>query len=212
MRHDPAVTEPFDQTQMWNERYREPGFQFGTEPSLFIAAHVGLLTSGSEVLCVGDGEGRNGVFLAEHGMRVSSFDVSEVAVAKAAGLAAARGVSVDRHVTSIHDWGWVPDRFDAVVAIFIQFMGPGPRAEAFARMLRTLRPGGLLMLHGYTPQQIALGTGGPPVAENMYTPELLAEAFAGQEILELVAYEAELAEGPRHHGRSALIDCVIRKR
>ena len=71
--------------------------------------------------------------------------------------------------------------------------------------------GGILVLQGYTPKQLEYRTGGPPIASHMYTPELLRESFAGMEILELREYEAELAEGNGHKGRSALVGLVARK-
>jgi SAM-dependent methyltransferase len=201
-----------DDPGRWDHRYDAPGYLFGTDPAAFVRAHVGLLAPGSHVLAVADGEGRNSVFLAEHGMEVTAFDGSAVAVAKARSLAQERGVDVDFHVSGVDAWEWTPGRFDAVAAVFIQFAAPAARARLFDAMIATLAPGGRLLLHGYTPAQIAYGTGGPPDAENMYTVALLAEAFAGHEIVELVEYEADLDEGPAHRGRSALIDCVVRRR
>lgn len=98
-----------------------------------------------------------------------------------------------------------------VLGVFIQFAAPPLRAEIFAGMHAALRPGGLVMLHGYTPEQLAHGTGGPRAVENLYTPDLLTAAFADLEILYLNAYEAEISEGAGHKGRSALIDLVARK-
>jgi hypothetical protein len=98
-----------------------------------------------------------------------------------------------------------------VVAIFIQFAGPDDRARLFALMKDALKPGGILMLHGYRPKQIEYGTGGPPHAENMYTEELLREAFSDMDILHLESYDREIQEGEGHAGLSALIDLVARK-
>ena len=81
----------------------------------------------------------------------------------------------------------------------------------FERIVRSLVPGGLLLLQGYTPKQLEYRTGGPPHEENLYTAAMLREAFAGLEIMELREYEAELAEGSQHRGRSALVDLVARK-
>ncbi len=201
-----------DEAQAWNTRFAQPGFFFGTAPNAFLTRTIDLLAPGQSVLAVADGEGRNGVFLAERGMSVTSFDISDVAVGKAAALAAGRGVALDAHLASIDAWEWQPERFDAVVAIFIQFAPPDVRAQVFAGMLRTLRVGGLLLLQGYTPRQLEYRTGGPPFEENLYTEQMLRQAFADHDILSLLEHDAHVAEGSGHHGMSALIDCVVRTR
>jgi hypothetical protein len=109
-------------------------------------------------------------------------------------------------------WDWPVDAFDAVVAIFFQFAGPGLRSRIFRSIEASLKPGGLLLIEGYRPEQLAYKTGGPPNAENMYTEALLREAFAGMEILSLRAYDAAIEEGTAHKGMSALIDMIARKR
>lgn len=196
---------------MWDERYAAPGYLFGTAPSVFLEEQKACLRPGDTALAVADGEGRNSVFLAEHGLRVTAMDASAVAVAKARTLAAERGVTVDFNVANILDWSWTPDSYDLVVGIFIQFSPPGERDAVFSGMKQTLKPGGLLLLHGYRPEQLAYGTGGPPHSENMYTETLLREAFRDMEILRLSAYDRVVEEGCAHRGMSALIDLVARK-
>ena len=196
---------------MWNERFSKAGYLFGTEPAQFLLEHQGYLTAGAKTLAVADGEGRNSVYMAGLGLDVVAMDGSYIAIEKARALAMARGVTVEFNEADIAHWDWTEDQYDLVVAVFIQFVGPAMRDEIFAGMKRTLKPGGVIMLHGYTPEQIELGTGGPPHAENMYTVEILEEAFADFEILELNAYERHVDEGKGHSGTSALIDLVARK-
>ncbi len=196
---------------MWNERYSKAGYLFGTEPAQFLLDHQAYLTAGAKALAVADGEGRNSVYMAEQGLDVVAMDGSHIAVAKARALAMARGVDVAFHEADIARWDWTKGQYDLVVAVFIQFVGPTQRDQIFAGMKHTLKPGGVLMLHGYTPEQIALGTGGPPQAENMYTAPMLQQAFDDFEMLELRAYERHVDEGEGHSGTSALIDLVARK-
>ena len=196
---------------MWNERYAGEDYLFGTEPAAFLVAQAGRLPEGARLLCVADGEGRNSTWLAAQGHRVTAFDPAPNALAKARALAQARGVTVAFHEAGIEDWPWERDAVDAVVAIFIQFAAPPERARLFDRIARTIRPGGLLLLHGYAPRQVAYGTGGPPHAGNMYTLELLHMAFPGWEVLHEADYDAEIREGAGHSGRSGLIDFVARR-
>jgi len=79
-------------------------------------------------------------------------------------------------------------------------------------MRAAVRPGGLFLLEGYRPEQVDHGTGGPGRREHMYTAAWLGTGFSGWDILHLVEYDAELAEGEAHAGRSALIDLVARRR
>jgi SAM-dependent methyltransferase len=197
---------------MWNERYSEPGYLFGTEPAAFLRREASRLSAGQTALCVADGEGRNSVYLAGLGLSVTAMDASEVAVEKAQALARANSVTVDFHVADIARWDWTARPYDVVAGIFFQFAGPSLRDEIFAGMIRTLAPGGLLMLQGYTPAQLVHNTGGPRVLENLYTSELLRDRFRDLDLLHLDEYEADLAEGSRHLGRSALIDLVARRR
>lgn len=195
----------------WDQRYDREDYLFGTAPAAFLAANAGYLTHGASALAVADGEGRNAVFMAENGCEVVSLDNSRLGVEKARKLAESRGVTVDVRFADIFDWDWTAHSFDLVVAIFIQFVPPSERPAIFDGLKTALKPGGILLLHGYTPKQVEYGTGGPKQVEHMYTEAMLREAFGDLEILRLEAYEAEVDEGEGHSGQSALIDLVARK-
>lgn len=197
---------------MWNDRYKAPGYLFGTDPSVFLRREADRLVAGQTALCVADGEGRNSVFLAERGLQVTAMDASDVAVDKARALADTKGVTVDFHVADIATWDWDARPYDVVVGIFFQFAGPALRDAIFAGMVRALAPNGLLLLHGYTPAQLHHDTGGPRILENLYTADLLVDHFGDLDVLHLAEYEAVLSEGSRHVGRSALIDFVAQRR
>ena len=202
-----------DARAVWDQRFaKAEGYLFGSEPNRFLAAEVHRFKPGHRVLCLADGEGRNGTFLAGRGQDVLSVDISPVALAKARALAAERGVALKFEEANLATWDWPVDAFEGVVAIFIQFAGPALRGRIFRNIEACLKPGGLLLIEGYRPEQLAYGTGGPPDAENMYTEALLREAFAGLEILSLRAYDAAIWEGMAHKGMSALIDMVAAKR
>lgn len=201
-----------EELQRWNQRFGAAEYIFGKAPNAFLASHKDLLRPGQRALCVADGEGRNSVWLAGQGLEVAAFDLSPVGVEKARRLAAAHGVNVRHDVASVYDWSWPEAQFDVVAAIFVQFADPAMRSFMFERMLRALKPGGLLLLEGYTPKQLEYRTGGPSRVENLYTEPMLREAFSSLEILELKQYEAVMAEGTQHAGPSALIDLVARSK
>ncbi|MEZ5755570.1 MAG: class I SAM-dependent methyltransferase [Paracoccaceae bacterium] len=194
----------------WNARFDSEGYLFGEAPNAFLRRQTEGLLPG-RALCVADGEGRNGVWLAEQGWEVLSLDFSDVAQRKAAALAARRGVALELVEADVHDWAYPEAGFDLVVDIFSQFSGPADRARKWAGMCHALRPGGLLVLQGYTPAQLRHGTGGPSQPDQLYTAPMLREAFAGFEILHLAEEETVLSEGAGHDGMSAVIGLVARK-
>jgi SAM-dependent methyltransferase len=202
---------------MWSARYRDAGedYLFGVAPNKFLAERSDVMKKGQTVLSIADGEGRNSVWLAEQGLAVTAVEIAAVAVDKAKKLAAERGVSVAFEVADIFAPNWPPApfvaAFDWVVGIFIQFAAPNERARQFAAMKQATRPGGRILLQGYTPAQLNYRTGGPSAIENLYTADMLRDAFSDWDIEELIEYEDDLSEGARHQGRSALIGLVARK-
>ena len=204
---------PFgDPAGTWNRRFADNDYLFGSEPNAWLREHASVWSPGDRVLCVADGEGRNSVWLAEQGLTVEAFDIADVGVAKARRLAAARGVTVDFAVADCDAYPWPEAVYDGVAAIFVQFADPAMRGRLFAHIVRSLKPGGTLVLQGYTVKQLDYRTGGPPLASHLYTESLLREAFADLDLIELREYEAELAEGSGHCGHSALIGLVARRR
>jgi SAM-dependent methyltransferase len=197
--------------QFWNERYSTDAYIFGTAPNVFLASQAALIHPGMQALAIADGEGRNGVWLAEQGVQVHAIDVSPVALEKSRKLAVERGVSLDLEQADVLNWDWPEAAYDLVAAIFIQFAPPPERERIIAGIRRTLKPGGVLVLQGYTPKQVEFGTGGPPHAANMYTADILRAWFGDWDILHLHEHESMISEGSHHHGMSALIDMVARK-
>lgn len=192
----------------WQERYAAPGYLFGTAPNAFIKAQAHRLRKGQKALAIADGEGRNGVFMAEQGLDVLSLDFSSTAQEKAKKLAAERGVTLRVEQADVINWSYPADTFDVVAGIFFQFATPDEREKIFAGIKRTLKKGGLLLIEGYTPKQLEYKTGGPSRIENLYTRELLQDAFGDFASLDIREYDAEIQEGPGHGGMSALIDVI----
>lgn len=197
-----------DALNFWNKRFDDAEYIFGTEPNAFLKSQKFRLKTGAKALAVADGEGRNGVWMAGLGLDVLSVDFSPVALQKAQALATKNGVPLRTECVDLSSWNWGAEKYDVVVAIFIQFASPALRQKIFQRMKDVLLPGGLLLLEGYRPEQISYNTGGPSDVENLYTRSLLEDAFSDMKILHLSEYDADVSEGTRHSGMSALIDLV----
>jgi len=197
--------------ERWEGRYAAPEYVFGTEPNYFLKKCKPLLPKSGRVLAVADGEGRNGVWLAEQGLDVLSIDFSPAAQAKARALAEKRGVSLTIEQADVHNWAYPEAAFDVVVEIFTQFSTPAERPKKWAGMRRALKSGGLLIVEGYTPKQIEYGTGGPRQAEHLYTREMLEEAFGDFADVAIAQEELEIWEGDGHGGMSAVIGLTAQK-
>jgi len=195
----------------WQARFTAPGYLFGMQPNAFLKSQTPLLRKGQTALCVGDGEGRNGVFLAEQGLDVLSVDFSPLAQDKARSLAKLRKVSMRVEQEDVTAWEWPKEKFDVVAAIFVQFATPEQRPRMFAGMKQALKRGGLLLMQGYRPKQLDYKTGGPKNAEQLYTREMLERAFADFATLDIKEHDSVITEGTGHVGMSALIDLVGRK-
>lgn len=198
----------------WNERYTATDdYLFGTTPNEFLVRHATpRIKPGFTVLAIADGEARNGVWLAEQGCEVWSQDAAPAATEKARRLAAQRGVSMHIETVDASEVDWDAKQYDMVVGIFFQFANPALRAKLFDGMKRAVKPGGYLLIEGYGMKQLEYKTGGPDIPEHLYTLDLMASAFADMEIEVLTEYDAELNEGNRHQGMSALVDLVARKK
>lgn len=197
-------------SNFWDERFSEPGYAYGTEPNAFLVSQMHLFKPGMKVLAVADGEGRNGVWLAQQGLDVLSVDQSAVGLAKARELAAQRGVSIRTEQADLTTWKWPQGEFDVVVAVYIHFR-PEHRAQMHARMVAALKPGGVLIMEAFTPKQLEYKTGGPQDPAMLYTAEMLRRDFIEEEILLLEEALPELSEGPYHRGTAAVVRLVLHK-
>ena len=176
---------------------------------LLLASCKPLLPKSGKALAIAEGEGRNGVWLAEQGLDVLSIDFSPSAQGKAQALARERNVKLAFERVDIHAWDYPDAAFDVIVEIFTQFSSPAERK--WAGMRRALKSGGLLIIQGYRPKQLQYGTGGPKQVENLYTRTMLEDAFRGYRDVNIVEEDVEIHEGTAHGGMSAVINFTARK-
>lgn len=194
--------------ERWEKRFSAPDYVFGTEPNAFLKSHAAVLPKSGAALAVADGEGRNGVWLAERGLDVLSIDWSPTALGKAQALAARRSVALRTEQLDLVQWQWPIAQFDVIAAIFIQFLTPYERHQVFIGMRNALKPGGVLLIEGYRPEQRNYKTGGPSQVQNLYTRALLEAEFGGLSKVQITEHDSMTAEGTGHVGMAALIDLV----
>jgi SAM-dependent methyltransferase len=194
---------------MWDERYDTAEYVYGTEPNDFLASVIAQLPAG-RTLCIAEGEGRNAVLLAEHGHEVVAVDASAVGLEKASRLASERGVKITTVVEDLARFDIEPVSWDAIVSIFAH-VPPGIRIPLHKKIVQGLRRGGMLVLEAYTPEQIKLGTGGPPVAEMTMSLQALTEELDGLVFKHAMELERDVIEGRFHTGIGAVVQVVAVK-
>ncbi|MGA4670456.1 SAM-dependent methyltransferase [Propionibacteriaceae bacterium Y1923] len=196
----------------WDARYDHPNHVYGYKPNDFLAQNEILLRRGSRVLCIGDGEGRNGVWLAERGHRVTTVDISAVAVGKARALAAERGVQVEALVGDLEAWVHTEAAqgpWDAVVSIFCH-LPADIRGGISQALVGLMAPSGKLLLEAYTPAQLQLGTGGPSEESVLLNRERVQQDWAGL-VLDIHLVERRIFEGMAHQGLSSVVQVLGQK-
>ena len=197
-----------DPREFWNHRYALPGWAYGTEPNDFLREVAAQLEG--PALCLGEGEGRNAVFLAQRSLEVTAIDLSPKALEKAQHLASERGVRIATQEADLADYDLGTSKWGSIISIWCH-LPPWLRQRVHRDVVRALEPGGRLVLEAYTPAQLAFDTGGPKSLELLFDPQALREDVAGLELERFEVREREVQEGDWHRGRSAVVQVLARK-
>jgi len=195
----------------WDERYASADYVYGTEPNDFLREQAHYITPDGRVLCIADGEGRNGVYLARLGYDVTSVDASRVGLEKAAALAASHSVSITTIHADLADFDFGVEQWDAVVSIFCH-LPPELRSRVHAAIPASLRRNGVVILEAYTVDQLSHRTGGPPVPELMMSEDQLRHDFTSLHVISCGECTRMIHEGALHNGMSATVQLVAQRK
>ncbi|WP_083405149.1 cyclopropane-fatty-acyl-phospholipid synthase family protein [Idiomarina sp. MD25a] len=198
----------------WNDRYSDERYLYGKQPNDFLKYILppknDVLKPDSQVLCLAEGEGRNAVYLAECGLRVTAIDISSVALAKGKKLADERGVSVDWKLADLSEYDFGEKQWDAIVAIFMH-LSPDMRKSVLNKIPSALTNEGIFIGEFYRKEQLQLKTGGPQDEALMYSEQQLKEDLNPLEFIHLVSVKREVVEGTGHTGEAAVVQVVAKK-
>ncbi len=192
---------------MWDRRYSEEGFAYGTDPNDFLVSVVEFLPPNATVLSLGEGEGRNGVYLAGRGHYVVAVDSSSVGLAKAASLARHRAVVLRTEKADLASYTIPPLSYDAIISIFCHLL-PETQTRLYSQVYQGLRPGGVFILEGYSKRQLEFNTGGPTQAEYLMDHDSIKQALAPLKLRHSIETERVIHEGRHHNGRGAVIQII----
>lgn len=199
-----------DTADFWNTRFAVNEFIYGDAPNDFLREQAPRLKAGSRVLSLGEGEGRNALFLAKQGHALTAVDASHEGLAKLLARAAAANVDITAVLADLARFEPGVAQFDAVVSVFCH-LPSALRRDVMTKCIATLKPGGLLIMEGYTPRQLAFGTGGPKDVDMLLEPEIIRTELSGLELLHFVELEREVIEGSYHTGMASVLQVVARK-
>lgn len=194
----------------WNQRYLEEGYAYGLEPNQFLKEHAGLIKPKGRVLCLGEGEGRNAVYLAKLGYQVDSVDLSEIGMQKAKTLAAKEGVQISYEVADLADYMIAPKTYDAIVSIWTH-VPSSLRVELHKKVVNGLKEGGIVLLEAYNKDQINLQTGGPKDIDLLFDLEELKKDFQALTLTHTDSFSKMVFEGKYHQGLSSVVDLIAKK-
>lgn len=193
----------------WNERYSQKEYVYGKSPNEFFRKTLLPITAG-KLLLPAEGEGRNAVFAAKLGWDVTAFDFSDSAMKKALDLAQKENVKINYLIEDYNNFKAEEGYFDCIASIFVH--PPNEFRNQFHKKLLTLlKPGGKLILEGFSKNQINYNSGGPKDAHMLFSKEELLEDFKKVSKIELFENEIELNEGLFHKGPASTIQLIILK-
>lgn len=202
-------------TQRWDDRYKSEEFAYGEDPNNYLKEQIEKLNTGT-ILFPAEGEGRNAVFAAKLGWKVSAFDISEEGKNKALKLAEANNVTIDYQVGVLETLNYKAEQFDAIALIYAHF--PAEIKSSIHKTLETyLRKGGIIIFEAFSKKHLEYlaindKVGGPKDIESLFSIEEIQADFPNYEIIELEEKEIELNEGLFHNGKGSVIRFVGRKK
>ena len=195
--------------EFWNERYASKGYAYGEEPNQFFKEQIKTIQPG-KILFPAEGEGRNAVFAAISGFDVVAFDLSIEGMKKATQLAAQHNVRIDYLIESYESILLEEESFDVIVLIFAH-MPSAFRTKYHRKLLKFLKPGGTLILEGFSKEQIVRNSGGPKDEAMLFSIDELKSDFESMSDLVITKTEVKLSEGPYHQGIASVIQLVGKK-
>lgn len=195
---------------MWDERYSQKEYFYGKNPNDFLRIASALIPKGSDVLCLAEGEGRNAVFLAHQGFKVTAIDFSVIGKEKAMSLAASQNVEIDYLIADLNEFIF-PKKFTAIISIWCH-LPKDLRQKVHAQTEINLLPGGFFILESYNPKQLEFKTGGPPTVDLLYTEDQIKSDFNSLDWILAQNTERTITEGTGHLGRSSTLQMIGCKR
>jgi SAM-dependent methyltransferase len=197
-------------SDFWNARYKESEYAYGLEPNDFLKSKINSLKPNSKILCLAEGEGRNAIFLAENKHQITAIDYSDEGLNKLKSLAKERNVIVQIICADLNQYKIEPNQWDAIICIFGHF----PielRKAVFKQVYTGLRKNGVFLMEAYHKDQLKYKTGGPQVADLLYSKEELQNDFSEFENISIETFIKEIEEGKFHKGTSSVIQVVANK-
>lgn len=196
--------------QLWNQRYQEGGFAYGTEPNIFLKANARLLPPNARILCLAEGEGRNAIYLAEQQHQVTAIDYAAEGLSKLQQVAGERNLHIETICADLADYRLQAGAWDAIICIFGHFPSD-VRRHVFSQVHEALKPGGIFIMEAYAKDQLQYNTGGPKTEALLYSTEDLKTELAAFGTLSIQTEQKELSEGSYHRGLSSVIDVIAVK-
>lgn len=196
-------------TNFWDERFASSEYVYGKMPNEFYRTAISKLEPGT-ILLPGEGEGRNAVYAASKGWKVTAVDQSKEGRRKALELAEEFGVEIEYELAAFPGF-MSKSKFDAIGIVFLHFL-PQERIRAHHQLLESLREGGYFIMEAFHKDQIHNGTGGPPNRDMLYSLDDIRSDFKDCEILTLEHRKTVLKEGVFHQGVADVISMIARKK
>ena len=180
----------------WDKRFGTKEFALGREPNPFLKRYIRLLPKG-RALDMATGEGRNAVFLAQHGFEVDAVDISEKGLKKARELAREIGVKVNTLLVDLDDYQIEKDRYDLIANFYFL------KRRLIPRIRKGLKKRGMVIFETYLLEHRTLAAGGPKQAKYFLKPNELLRLFKDFRIL--FYREGIFREGGRRKAVASLI-------
>ena len=199
-----------DAEQFWDQRFSQDEYYYGKLPNDFLKAQAHVFPEKGRLISLGEGEGRNAVFLAQQGFDVTALDSAQAGLDKTQALAKEKGVSVQPLFAHLKYYEFEPEAWDGVVNIFCH-LPPAVRRHVHQNLKHTLKKGGIFLMEAYTPKQLEYGTGGPQNIDLLYDPDTIKNELDGLELLHFEEIERNIVEGIGHDGPSMVLQVIARK-
>lgn len=196
------------QQEFWNSKFSRDGFLYGIKPNTFLASKIKLLKKECELLCLGEGEGRNAIFFAKRGFKVSALDASDIGLKKLEQRAKEENLNINTVCLDLNHWE-DDKKYDVIVASYLH-MYKDERVKLFEKIEDSLNQNAYFIGEFFSTKQLNFNSGGPKDEDLLYTVDDFKKNFLDCD-KEIFEQEVILDEGKGHQGDACVIRVIIQK-